>query len=252
MIEVTGEIRKNEIKRRDEQELLRSLQDAQKDPSRLLAVPNTLLLSQPALKRLKDGLIDAQLRMSALQGRFTDAHPQVQAAVNAVDNVKTQMRNEIEVALRGIETGLRMADSRAEWLQKQRNELQSRLDHLVGLRVNYSNLVADVDHHTKLLAQARTKLMNARADQAGANTGSLLSRIDTPNTGTKPAGPSHAMIVLAGLVGGLIVGLGLLVLTVPPLESGSMCNVASRPAVANQDAAGHSSQDVPSLVDQAL
>ena len=252
MIEVTGELRRNEMKRRDVQELFRLLRDAKDDPGHLLAVPNTLLVSQPALKRLKDGLIDAQLRTSTLQGRLTDAHPQVRAAVNAVDGIKHQMRNEIDVALRGVETDLRMADSRAELLQKQRQDLQSRLDRLVALRVDYSNLVADVDHHTQLLAQARTKLMNARADQVGANTGSLLSRIDSPNTGTKPAGPSHAMIVLAGLVGGLIIGLGLLVLTVPPLESGSPRGVASRPAVASSDAAGHSGQHVPSLVDQAL
>ena len=112
--------------------------------------------------------------------------------------------------------------------------------------------MADVEHRTTLLGQARTKLMNARADRVGADTGSLLSRIDTPNTGTKPAGSSHAMIVLAGFVGGLIMGLGLLVITVPPAQPAPTPVATRRNTVVASETNSRNEQHVQSLVDQAL
>lgn len=256
MVEVAAEQRQNEMRRREDQELLQLLKQAQNDPDHLLAVPNTLLVSQPALKQLKEGLVDAQLRLSQLQGRLTDAHPRVRAALNSVNEIERHMQNEIDVAIRGVESGLRMTDSRAELLQKRMDDLHRRLDLLVSLRVDYSNQVADVEHLTRLLEEAQTQLMNARADLVGSGTASLLSRIDTPNTGTKPAGPGHAMIVLAGVVGGLIIGLGLLVLTAPSagyrLGAADTAEQAEPTVAAARESNGRDNQHVTSLVDQAV
>ena len=47
---------------------LKLLTSAKDDPSRLLASPSVLLKSQPALGRLKDGLVDAQLRTGPAVG----------------------------------------------------------------------------------------------------------------------------------------------------------------------------------------
>ena len=64
-------------------QLLTLLKDAEADPTRLMAAPNSLLDSQPALRRLKDGLVDAQLRTATLQGRMSAEHPEVVAAREA-------------------------------------------------------------------------------------------------------------------------------------------------------------------------
>ena len=45
------------------------LKQAEADPTALVAAPCRLLDSQPALRRLKDGLVDSQLRTANLQGR---------------------------------------------------------------------------------------------------------------------------------------------------------------------------------------
>ena len=50
------------------EELLHLLQESQLDPRPLLAAPSRLLESQPALRRLKDSLVDAQLRTAQLLG----------------------------------------------------------------------------------------------------------------------------------------------------------------------------------------
>ena len=59
-------------------------------------------------------------------------------------------------------------------------------------------------------------MAEARSKQAAAHTGALLQLIGEPVTGTRPVGPGRTVIVLAGMVGGLIVGLGIVVLTAQP------------------------------------
>ncbi|HEX3870686.1 MAG TPA: hypothetical protein VHV77_09630, partial [Pirellulales bacterium] len=60
------------------------------------------------------------------------------------------------------------------------------------------------------------KLVEARAAHASAEKASLISRVDSPDTGSKPVGPTTTILLLAGLAGGLVVGAGVLVLTVEP------------------------------------
>jgi hypothetical protein len=81
------------------------------------------------------------------------------------------------------------------------------------LRAPYANLVAVAKNRETLLGRAEQNLSEARASQASAKASSLISLIDTPDTGVTPIGPGKTLIVLVGLVGGLLLGLGILVLT---------------------------------------
>ena len=56
---------------------------------------NRLLDSQPALRRLKDGLVDAQLRTAALQGRMSAEHPEVISAKEAETQVAARVHAEL-------------------------------------------------------------------------------------------------------------------------------------------------------------
>ena len=72
-------------------QLLALLEQAQADPTRLMAAPTRLLDSQPALRRLKDGLVDAQLRTATLQGRMSAEHPEVISAKEAETQVAARL-----------------------------------------------------------------------------------------------------------------------------------------------------------------
>jgi hypothetical protein len=58
-------------------------------------------------------------------------------------------------------------------------------------------------------------MAEARSAQAGAKAASLLTCIDGPDAGIQPIGPSRATIVLLGIAGGLLLGFGVVFLTVP-------------------------------------
>ena len=213
--EIENELRQFRGAEKANRQLLALLKEAQADPTRLMAAPNRLLDSQPALRRLKEGLVDAQLRTAALQGRMSAEHPAVISAKEAEAQVAARLHAELSTAIRGLESELTFDANRLEMLENQRNNAAARLTRLAGLRANYTNLLSETTNRAKLLDRAEQNLANARSDGASAKAASLITRVDAPDTGTSPVSPSGSIIVLGGLLGGLLTGFGIVLLTAP-------------------------------------
>ena len=226
-VELENELRQAEQAVRNLRELTDLLTPAQDDPTRLLATPNRLLESQPALRRLKDGLIDAQLRTSLLLGSMSREHPLVRASLDGEDEVRHRLHAELAAALAGIKTEL----GPAEALVRDRGERlaanRTRLDRLASLRAEYSAVNAENQHTTRQLELAEKQLFDARSAQAGATATSLVSPVGRPDAGSKPVGPGKTTLGLMGIVGGLVVGIGFLLLTVPPPRRDVAANAAA-------------------------
>lgn len=216
LIQIEQELRVAESNKQSNEELLKMLRKAEGDPGRLLATPNRLLELQPSLRRLKDGLIDAQLQTSKLTGLMTSEHPKVKAAERAEQEISDNIHSELAVSIRGVELDLRLTDERIASLKKELDETSERLNHIASLRAEYSNLVAEVDHQQDVLTTSNRDLAVVRASHATAESTSLISTVDAPEVSTRPIGPRKAVVILAGVVGGLTIGMGVLFLTVPP------------------------------------
>jgi uncharacterized protein involved in exopolysaccharide biosynthesis len=213
------------------EELLHLLQESQLDPRPLLAAPSRLLESQPALRRLKDSLVDAQLRTAQLLGSMAPQHPYVQAAKTAEEEIAREVRAEVKDAIGGVTMDLHLSADRCATLEKQLAAAKQRLDRLAAIRADYANLVAEVHRRTDTLKAAENQLAEASASQASAHAASLISQIDSPETGTSPIGPSNSMIVALGTLGGLLVAGGILLLTVPSLQPESRRGEESSAAI---------------------
>lgn len=216
--QIHQQIRDSEAEVARLQEQLRILATAQDNPEQLIATPNQLLESQPALRRLKDGLVDAQLRTSELMGRMSESHPQVKSAIAAEDEVRQNLRRELAVAIGGVEADLQVQRTRMESISSQEREVRKRLDNLASVRAPYANLVADVEKCNLVLREAHEKLADARANKRASEMASLITRIDEPTTGQYPLGPGKTVIAAAGLLGGMMISLGLIVLLTPTGE----------------------------------
>lgn len=216
LIEVQSEVRRYQAQKQANQQLLAVLRAAQDDPGRLLASPSSLLDAQPALKQLKDGLINAQLKRAAMEGAMSAKHPLVQVAKAAEIEIGMQLHDELAIAIDGVQIDLQMDAERVAALKAQLANDQTRLERLAAMRADYSNRIAMSQNRTELLEGARANLAEARAQQAAATNVSLISRIGRPDTGTKPVGPGTLMILVAGMFGGLTIGLGIVFLTVEP------------------------------------
>jgi uncharacterized protein involved in exopolysaccharide biosynthesis len=214
-VEIENELRQAQTVEINNRELLKLLTAARDNPGTLLATPNRLLESQPALRRLKDGLVDSQLRTAQHLGTMTDEHPLVQAARANEQAIAQDLHKELQSAVAGLEVDVRMTTGQVVTLQQQLAHIKGRLERLAAVRAEYANLAAETKHKTLLLETAQRDMAAARSSQASSQAASQITRIDTPNTGTKPVGPSRAMIVLAGLAGGLLTGLGIVFLGLP-------------------------------------
>lgn len=195
------------------QELVELLTAAQSDQGRLLATPNRLLESQPALRRLKEGLVDAQIRTATLLGKMTAQHPEVMDAKAAEIEISQHLHDELATAIRGVNVELELTQDRIGRLTSQRDNIMERLSRLASLRAEYSNVVSEGQHRTNLAERARKDLADARATLAASENASLVTPVDRPTTGPYRNGPSSKMIILAGLFGGLVLGIGWVALT---------------------------------------
>jgi polysaccharide biosynthesis transport protein len=213
--EIRAQLRENAAAEKTTRELLAVLAQAQDDPGRLVAMPNRLLDSHPSLRRLKDGLIDAQLRTSALLGTMAADHPKVLAARESEEQIGRHLHNELTLARRGVEVELRVIADRRVLLEDQLAKTTERLRGLVAVRAGYTNQVAEAKNRATLLERAQQNLAEARAARASAKAASLISRIDRPDAGIRPVGPGRIVIALCGVLGGVLAGFGIVFLSVP-------------------------------------
>lgn len=215
-VEIRNELRQARTTERTNRRLLDLLKAAQQDPGRLLAAPAALLESQPALRRLKDGLVDAQLETARMKGSMSDAHPLVVASVAAENEISQHLHDEIGVALRALKSDVEAQAERIAMLEERESAAGSRLAELARLRADYGHWSEETRHRTTLLQRAEQQLAEARAMKAGAASSSLVWALDAPETGPDPVGPGRTTIALGGLLGGGLVGIGILLLTTSP------------------------------------
>ncbi|MHB8902886.1 MAG: GumC domain-containing protein [Thermoguttaceae bacterium] len=228
--EICNELRQVRNSRHSTEALMGLLREAQKDPQRLVATPNRLIESQPGLRQLKEGLVEAQLRTASLLGQMSDIHPAVIAARESEQEVRRNIHSELAEAISGLELELRLQGEQELALQNQLNNFDSRLARLAAIRASYGSNLTEMANRADLLREAEDDLSQAEVSQAGADTVSLIGRIDVPTVGTRPAGPGRKLIVLAGAVGGLLAGLGFLLLSAP-MPGGAWVTGAGAPEV---------------------
>ncbi len=216
---IEAERRANEARHRESVRLLKLLTAARRDPQELLATPNALLVSQPAVNQLKTALVNAQVYTANLLGSLTEKHPVVVNARDAEELIRGQLHEELSVAIRGLEVDIELSAEREEALSGKWTAARDRLARLAESRAEYSNLAASVANHTRLVEAARKNLADARARQAGARSASVISRIDGVEAGIRPVGPARKTITAAGGVGGLLLGFGLVFLFGTPVPA---------------------------------
>jgi uncharacterized protein involved in exopolysaccharide biosynthesis len=253
--EIENELRQARLVLQGQDELLTVLRAAEDNPQQIVATPNALLATQPVLRRLKDGLVDAQLRTSQLLGTMSEQHPQVVAARASEQAVSDTIQKEVASAIRGLEIDRRLTKAQVESLDGEWTSARERLTKLAALRAEYSNVAHDAAQASDHVDEARRNLAEARARAATAKSGSPIARIDAPTTGPKPVGPGRITIGLASIAGGLLSGFGILFLVVPAGGAAAERNGHPRravPSTSNGSACELSLKDALSRVNGAF
>ena len=191
---------------------------ATQDPTSFIVAPGAVLNSQPGLKRLREGLVDAQLIGSQLTGKFTEAHPSVIASQSTQSTIVKRFSQELRASISGVESDISLVEGRIRKLESQKDAAQVRLANLADNRSAYANLLSEVKSKVAILESAEKALAEIQAARDSSVSTSLLTRLDSPIVSDRPIGPGKTTIALLCSVAGLVFGLGI-VFVVTPIDT---------------------------------
>lgn len=244
--QINIELRGAQVSLESLQQQKRLLQSSYDDVHSIVATPNELLDLQPALRRLKDGLVDAQLKLAGLQGEYHDNHPKVVNALEGVERMKQALRDELGLALRGLEDQIQVTESNvAKWTQLAA-DTNARLQTLTEQRVVYDQMNEEFKRRDVVLRDAQTALAQADSIKEAARSVDLLTRVSEIQVASRPEGISKRTLVGTTSLLGLVIGLGLVVLfhSPPPLlrnpvvdASAPRADVATAPSITSDPVA---------------
>lgn len=213
--ETLKELQAAELELDAQRSLHELLLQGRENPQKLLVSGGELLSTQPSLLRLKDGLIDAQLKTSQLSGIYTSDHPRLRAALQTEAEIRPKLQLEASSVVEATRPVLHRAETRVKRLEEKRRQLDDRLAKLASVRTKYAELSAEVEHRTDLLEQAEAALSEAQANHSAASSTSLVAELGPPLVNDSPEGPSASLLSLGATVAGLIFGLGAVFLIAP-------------------------------------
>lgn len=186
-----------------------------KDPQRLVISGGDLLNSQPSLQRLKDGLIDAQLRASQLSGVYTMNNPKRRAAIANEREIREHIVQETTSVIGSMEPMLELQRAQVAKLTKRRDGFSSKLAALAEARTTYAEIDSELKHRNQQVADAEQRLSDARATRSAALSTNLVAALGPPQVSDRPVGPGKTTLTLGSMVAGLVFGLGAVFLVAP-------------------------------------
>jgi polysaccharide biosynthesis transport protein len=218
--QIRSEIRTStaELERAERQRDLLSLA-ASDEAGDFVSTSSDLIELQPVLKRLVDGLVDARLVLSAAMGRYDEGHPSISNARSSVNQTSAALRSELLATAAGLEMQIAMYGQKLARLSRSEAEYSERLIGLGKLRVEYKSLIDEMTRRSESLTKGRTDLAEIQSLASASNNVSLITRVGDPQLATRADGLSKRALALAGLITGLLGGLGIVLLNPGPLSS---------------------------------
>jgi succinoglycan biosynthesis transport protein ExoP len=181
-----------------------------------------------SLRRQK--LTHLKAELAEKQGKYSDEHPDVRKLKNEIALLEKEKDTPAPAkrvaepenpAYVNLATQIQAADSDIASLKRQRLEMQKdiamyrkRLEDTPKVEQEYLSLQRDYTNANKKYQEVQDKIMESRISEGMEEhqKGEKFTIIDPASYPTKPVSPKRGLIVLAGLVMSLGVGLGLVAL----------------------------------------
>ncbi len=127
---------------------------------------------------MREGLVDAQLVASQLNGKFTENHPSVQAARVAEIQIAERLTMELQAALVNIQREIVASSELQDRLRTQIQSTERRIDQLANSRATYANIVNEVKTRSNILETAERELAEAEASRMASQSINLVTRVE--------------------------------------------------------------------------
>lgn len=165
------------------------------------------IANKHVIASLKSSLIVAETRLEGFRERYREDWPSVLQIKKEIQEYKNQIKQEAEAALEAMKKDLNIAGNQEKQALSRLNLAKERLHKLNKRKVKYDILKRDEGKeqavHDMLLARA--KEMQLIAEESQENIYFVDRAIDPLH----PVKPNKTLMLIAGIVGGIIFGVGL-------------------------------------------
>ena len=161
----------------------------------------------PVVQSLKIDVARAESKLAELSQRLSKNHPQYQSTVSELDNLKSQLRQEIQRTTENISGTAKIGQQREAELKQQVAIQKAKVLELNQLRAEMTVLQKDVE--TAQLAMTAVTQRFSQTSIEGQSNQSDISILNVAQPPTNPSSPKVFMNILIAVFLGSLLGISL-------------------------------------------
>ena len=188
------------------------------NPAAASQLPSEVLVAQPALQAAMAKMLDLREELHIAKGLLTNRHPRVKGISGAIEFSRQQLYDSLTGEMAGVQSDIALKKKQLARLKNRIEELKARLIRLSKSRSEHLALTTQVQQLGEAANRAKTVWTETKAQAKTARTVGLITPTDVAQVNSRPDGIGKKAVALAGLFGGLLVGIGLVLLIAPPLD----------------------------------
>jgi len=219
------------LRKQDELEKAESvfaaLLKAFENPSDVAQLPSEVLVAQPTLEKTMAKLIDLREQLHIAKGLYSNKHARVRALGTSIEFSQKQLYDSLTGEMAGVQQDIALKKRQLSRLKNRIQELKERLIRLSKSRSEHLALTTQVQQLGETANRAKTAWTETKSRAKTARTVGLITPTDVAQVNSRPDGIGKKAVALAGLLGGLLVGMGLVLLIAPPMTPPTTNSVRS-------------------------
>ena len=187
------------------------------NPADVAQLPSEVLVAQPTLEKTMSKLIDLREQLHLAKGTLTNRHARVRSLAKAMEFSQQQLYDSLTGEMAGVQADIALKKKQLARLKNRIEELKARLIRLSKSRSEHLALTTQVQQLGEAANRAKTTWTETKSRAKAARTIGLITPTDVAQVNSRPDGIGKKVVALAGLLGGLMVGAGLILLIAPPM-----------------------------------
>ena len=177
-------------------------------PERLLDVP--AIQNHPLIGGLLNDLNKAERNLADLSKRYGVKHPKLIAAKSEVRTTTNLLQEEVKKVIAGITTDYQIARETERNLREQLDESKESVQEINRKEFEIQSLEREVETNRQLYDMFFTRLQETSQTADFQNANARV--VDKALVPSSPVSPNKRLIVMAGFVGGFMLGAGVAIL----------------------------------------
>lgn len=169
------------------------------------------VMTSPVAQQLRQEVAQREAKLSELSRRIGANHPQHKAAVSELERLRSELDTEMRAAAQGLLSSSGVAGQREGALRSALEQQRKRVLALKSDRGELAMLMREVENAQQAYNAASQRLTQTRMEsEIGQSNESLFDSATVP---AAAAGPNATRVLLLSLVAGLILGVGIALLS---------------------------------------